>query len=172
MLLKCLTVANKGEERVAGLVWTEELVKMESYHVRFERAGSECESESSWYSYLSSGKTTPLPALLCSSPLPLVHYVPVHYTIHKPYSALAHYPQAILPKPTTPQPTMPAHSAPAYSTLAPLRPTSLRPYLLYFLIPVGYKDITVHAQCHDNCPTCLTQQPLYYNTGTFTYTFH
>ena len=165
---------------------------MESYHVRFERAGSECESESSWYSYLSSGNTTPLPALLCSSPLPLVHYVPVHYTIpllcssplplvhyvpvhytiHQPYSALAHYPQPILPKPTTPQPTMPAHSAPAYSTLAPLRPTSLRPYLLYFLIPVGYKDITVHAQCHDNCPTCLTQQPLYYNTGTFTYTFH
>ena len=149
MLLKCLTVANKGEERVAGLVWTEELVKMESYHVRFERAGSECESESSWYSYLSSGNTTPLPALLCpgpltpgplcpsplhhtptllcSSPLPLVHYVPVHYTIHQPYSALAHYPQAILPKPTTPQLTMPAHSAPSLLNPCPTTPNLTTP---------------------------------------------
>lgn len=38
-----------------GLVWSEQIVKMEQYHVRFEKADSECGSESSWYSYMSSG---------------------------------------------------------------------------------------------------------------------
>lgn len=40
-----------------GLVWHVSVtqVKMEQHHVRFEKAISECDSESSWYSYISSG---------------------------------------------------------------------------------------------------------------------
>jgi hypothetical protein len=49
------TVTNKARK---GLVWKVPLTRviMEPHHVRFEKAVSECDSESSWYSYISTGR--------------------------------------------------------------------------------------------------------------------
>lgn len=71
-----LILANTSDSRAdisvrlnRGLVWSEALVTMEQYQVRFERAVSECGSESSWYSYLSSGITD---NCFCRQPTPEV----------------------------------------------------------------------------------------------------
>ena len=52
------SLEGRGSSRLAGVVWEDklEVVRMEAHHVRFEKAVSECDSETSWFSYASNGR--------------------------------------------------------------------------------------------------------------------
>ena len=68
-------------DRSGGLVWHFEVkeLKMEPHHVRFEKAVSECGSESSWFSYVSSSGMNP------SQPLGSLAVTVTHFLVLKPF---------------------------------------------------------------------------------------
>ena len=50
------STTDSQSELSPGHVWQFSVIKvnMEAHHVRFEKAASECDSETSWFSYASS----------------------------------------------------------------------------------------------------------------------